>query len=98
MAVLGPPGGEADSRTARDPARRERIQGNASQDRSQGRARHCPADAAWLVPSGALQVAAGAGDASATNSTQAATNQKSRRRDEPTRRAPRLWAEGRSDD
>src|SRR6516165_12393986 len=98
MAVCGHPGGGADRRTARDPARPGRVQSDASQDRSQGRARHRPADAARLVSSGALQVAAGAGDTSAADSTQAAANQKSRRRDEPARRAPRLWAEGWSDD
>src|SRR5882724_11846624 len=59
-----------------------RIQGDAGQDRSEGRAWHCPADAAGLVPSGALQVAAGAGSASAADGTQAAADEEPRRRDE----------------
>src|SRR6202035_3085506 len=85
-------------RIARDAARPERIQGDAGQDRSQGRAWHRPADAAGLVPSGALQVAAGAGNASAADGAQAAADEEPRRRDEPARGATRLWAEGWPDD
>src|SRR5262245_26314665 len=52
-----------DGRIAQDPARPRCIQGHASQDRPQRRARHCPADATGLVSSCALQVAAVAGRA-----------------------------------
>src|SRR5580692_2534183 len=37
------------------------LQGNAGQDRSERRAWHRPADPAWLVPVGALQIVTGAG-------------------------------------
>src|SRR6266436_8173984 len=97
MAVRGNTGCGIGGRTARDPACAGRIQGDAGQDRSEGRAWHCPADAAGLVPSGALQVAAGAGSASAADGTQAAADEEPRRRDEPARGATRLWAEGRLD-
>ena len=97
MAVCGYAGGGIAGRIARDPARPGRLQGHAGQDRSQRRARHCPADAARLVPTGALQVAAGARSASAADGAQAAADQKPRRRDEPARRAARLWTEGRPD-
>src|SRR6202048_1643268 len=72
MAVCGDAGCGVDGRIARDPARPGRIQGNAGQNRPQRRARHCPADAARLVPSGALQVAAGAGSARAADGARAA--------------------------
>src|SRR5258707_15772126 len=98
MAVRGHAGGGIGGRTARDAARAGRIQGNAGEDRSEGRAWHRPAHAARLVPSGALQVAAGAGSAGAADGTQAAADEEPRRRDEPARGATRLWAEGRPDD
>src|SRR5215470_933412 len=62
-------------RVARDPARPGRIQGNADQDRSKGCAWHRPADAARLVPCGALQIAPSAGSPSAAGSPQAAADQ-----------------------
>jgi hypothetical protein len=62
-------------RIARDPARARCVQGDAGQDRSQGCAWHCPSDAARLVPSGALQVAAGARGAGAVDGAQAAAEQ-----------------------
>src|SRR5215469_15805347 len=62
-------------RVARDPARPGRIQGNAGQDRSKGCAWHRPADAARLVPCGALQIAPSAGSPSAAGSPQAAADQ-----------------------
>jgi hypothetical protein len=49
-------------------------QGNAGQDRSQRRAWHRPADAARLVPSGALQTFTGAGSTSTIDSAQAAAD------------------------
>src|ERR1700751_2179987 len=52
-------------------------------DRPQGCARHRPADAARLVPCGALQVATGAGSASTADGAQAPADQEPRRRDEP---------------
>src|SRR3712207_104140 len=45
---------------ARDPSRARRVRGDAGEDGSQGRPRHCTADAAGPVPPRALQVAAGA--------------------------------------
>jgi hypothetical protein len=74
------------------------FNGNAGQDRSEGRAWHCPADAAGLVSSGALQVAAGAGSASAADSTQATADEEPRRRDESARGAARFWIKGRAND
>ena len=82
---------------AGDPARAGRVQGDAGEDRPQGRARHRAADAAGLVPARALQVAAGAGDARAADRAQAAAGQAPRRGDEPARGAARLRAEGRAD-
>src|SRR5215213_9047993 len=67
----GRPGGGA----AGDPARARRVQGDAGEDRPQGRARHRPAAAAGLVPSRALQVAAGAGDPRAADGAEAAADE-----------------------
>src|SRR6516165_9388995 len=52
------------------------VQGNAGQDRSEGRTWHRAADAARLVPSSALQVVAGAGSLSATDRSQAVADEK----------------------
>ena len=67
----GDAGGRACGGAAGDPARARRVQGDAGEDRPQGCARHRAADAAGLVPAGALQVAAGAGDARAADRAQA---------------------------
>ena len=55
--------GRPDGRASGDPARPSSVQGDVGEDRPQGCARDCPADAPGLVSAGALQVAAGAGDA-----------------------------------
>ena len=85
-------------RAARDPACPGCVQGDAGQDRSQGRARHRAADAAGLVSSGALQVVPAQETACAADGAQAAAEQAPRRGDEPARGAARLRAEGRADD
>ena len=74
MAVCGHAGCGPGGRTAGNPACPGCVQGDAGQDRPQGRARHCPADAARLVPPGALQIAAGAGNAGAADRAQAAAD------------------------
>src|SRR5215472_12447346 len=98
MAICGYARRGIGGRIARDPARPQCIQGDASQDRPQGCTRHRPADAARLVPPGTLQVATGTGSASTADCTQATADKEPRRRDEPTRGTARLWAEGRPDD
>ena len=57
------------------PARARCVQGNAGQDRPQGRAWHRAADAARVVSASALQIIAGSGGASAADGTQAAAQQ-----------------------
>ena len=54
---------------------RDAFKGHAGQDRSERRAWHRPVDAARLVPSGALQIATGAGGASVADGAQAAADQ-----------------------
>ena len=76
---------------------RRSVQDDAGEDRPQRRARDCAADAAGLVPPGALQVAGGAGGARAADCAQAGAVEAVRRRDEPARHPARLRAEGRAD-
>lgn len=59
-----------------------------------GRARDRSADATWLVPAGALQVAAGAGNPGSADSPQAAPGQAARCGDEPARDLAWLRPEG----
>ena len=84
-------------RAVGDAARARCVQGDAGEDRPQRCARDCAADAAGLVPAGALQVDGGAGDARAAHRAQAGAIEASRRRDEPARHFARLRAEGRQD-
>ena len=71
MALCGHAGGGTCGRAAGDPACARCVQDDAGQDRPQGRPRDRAADAAGLVPAGALQVGAGAGDAGAADRAQA---------------------------
>ena len=80
---------------ARDPAGEGGAVGDGGQDRPQGRARHRPAAADGLVPAGALQVAAGAGDPGAAGRAQAPAGQAPGCRAEHPRHPARLRAEGR---
>ena len=78
MAVCGDAGGGACGGAAGDPACARRVQGDAGEDGPQGRARHSATDAAWLVPPGALQVAAGAGGARPADGAQAGASEAAR--------------------
>ena len=98
MAVCGDARGGSCGGAAGDAARARCFQGDAGQDRPQRRARDRAADAARLVPAGALQVAAGAGGARAADGAQAGASEAARRGDEPARHAARLRPEGRADD
>ena len=75
---------------------RDAFQGDAGEDGPQRRARDCAADAAGLVPAGALQVDGRAGDAGAADGAQAGAIEAARHRDEPARHSARLRAEGRA--
>src|SRR5215475_8175887 len=82
MALCGDAPSRTCGRAVGDTARAQRTQDNASKDRPQRRARDRAADAAGLVPPGALQVDRSAGDARAAHRTQAASGKTSRYRDE----------------
>jgi hypothetical protein len=90
-------GGRLSRGAARDTSRAGRLQGHAGQDRSHRRPRHRPADAAGLVSGRALQIAAGPGGAGASDHPHAPAGQAPGCRDEPARRAARLWAKGWAD-
>ena len=96
MALRGDAGGGPCGRAAGDAARARRLQGDAGEERPQRRARHRAADAAGLVPAGALQVDGGAGDARAADRAQAGAVEAARHRDEPARDSARLRPEGRA--
>src|SRR4051812_156101 len=85
-------------RAVGDPACAGCVQGDAGQDRSQGRTWDRAAAAPGLVPAGALQVGLGAGDEGTADRAQAAADEAPRCGDEPARGAARLRAEGRTDD
>ena len=65
------------SRAVGDTARARRAQDDASEERSQRRARDCATDAARLVPPGALQVDGRVGDARAACRAQTAAGKAS---------------------
>lgn len=76
---------------------RPSVQDDAGEDRQEGRARHRAVDAARLVPAGALQVVAGAGNPRGADGAQAPAEQAPRHRSERARDLARLRAQGRQD-
>src|SRR5215470_8785718 len=71
MALCGDASSRTCGRAAGDTACAQRTQDDAGENRPQRRARNRPADAAGLVPPGALQVDPSAGDARAAHRAQA---------------------------
>src|SRR5947209_2039017 len=94
MAACWHAGGGAGGRAAGNPACARRFQGDAGQDRPQGRPRHCATDATGMVPPGALQVAGRTRNADVADRTQADAVEVPRRGDEPARDPAWLRAEG----
>ena len=98
MALRGDEAGGLGGGAAGDAACAHGAADDAGQDRPQRRARHRATDAARLVPSGALQIDGGAGDAGAADGAQAGSIEALRHRDEPARDIARFRAEGGADD
>src|SRR5208283_2582101 len=97
MALRGDEKDRLGGGVAGDAACARRLQGDAGQNRPQGRARDCAIDAARLVPSGSLQVDVGAGSSRFADGAQTRPVEAVRYGDEPARDIAWFWPEGRGD-
>jgi hypothetical protein len=98
MALCGDAAGWAGRGAFGDAARAQRFQDHAGQDRPQGCTWDCRADAAGMVPAGALQVDGSPGDARHADRAQTGAEGAPGNWIEPVRHSAWLRPEGRQDD